>query len=205
MKKLFAGILFVSGICGLYAKEIKVKVVPGEQWSQRKPQCAVWICDENNNYVDTLFVTKSASEKAWKFSPKEGRPDSLPVWYGFAKVNPAKPKTAELDAVTGATPKAAIEASRNLKLEEGKSYIVYAEVNQSFDYNEKFTKKNSGVNGQPSVIYSERIEAGSSASKTSLKFAGTGSVSGADGNIHSDNKDFLTTAKNIIKDVIVSY
>lgn len=35
---------------------------------------------------------------------------------------------------------------------EDKEYLIKAEFNTSFDYNDFYTKKNSGVNGQPSVI-----------------------------------------------------
>lgn len=42
---------------------------------------------------------------------------------------------------------------------EDKEYLIKAEFNTSFDYNDNYTKKTSGVNGQPSVIYSARIPA----------------------------------------------
>lgn len=202
MKKLITilTLSLVSGFC--FAKELTVNIVPGKIWENRKPQCAVWICDSDGNYLDTIYVTKSAAKKGWKFSPKEGRPDSLPIWYASAKVNPASP-AQNFDAVASATPKKSITVSHNVRLETGKNYIVYAEVNQSFDYNETYTKKNSGVNGQPSVVYSKEFTANSGSSEIELAFAGTGSLDGSNGRISKSETSKLTTAKDIIAHVYV--
>ena len=39
----------------LFAQNITVQINPGEQWNKRVPQCAIWLEDENNNYIDTIF------------------------------------------------------------------------------------------------------------------------------------------------------
>lgn len=202
MKKLTT-ILTLTFICGFcFAKDLTVNIVPGKIWENRKPQCAVWICDSNGNYVDTIYVTNSAAKKGWKFSPKAGRPDSLPVWYFSANVNPASP-AQNFDAVASATPKKSITVSHNVPLENGKTYIAYTEVNQSFDYNETYTKKNSGVNGQPSVVYSKEFIASNESFEIELDYTGTGSLDGSSGNISKSESSKLTSAQDIIAHVFV--
>ncbi len=145
----------VSAFC--FAESLTVYVEPGEIWAKRAPQLAVWLETEDGAFVETLFVTKSASKKSWIASPKEGRPESLPDWYKASGVNPAKKTVEGLDAYTGATPKKGITFCRQVALEDGLNYVVKAQINQSFDYNDYYTKKNSGVDGQPAVLYAGKI------------------------------------------------
>ena len=192
-----------------FAKEITTSIIPGKMWSERAPQCAVWIEDENGIFVDTIYVTKSAAKKGWKFSPKEGRPDSLPAWYGAAGINPAAPTVKNFDAVASATPKKSITVTSNLNLQTGKKYIVKAEVNQSFDYNEFWTKKNSGVNGQPSLIYSGEFVAGgklaANDSEIVLTLQGHGDLEGKSKKIFTTEMEKITTAIQIIGKVVVAF
>lgn len=189
------------------AAEIKVNIVPGEYWKKRSPQCAVWIENENNEDITTLYVTKSVAKNRFSFAPKEGRPDSLPVWLSVTKSSKEKTKLDDktLDAVTSATPKQSVTVSKELNLEKGKTYFIKVEVNQSFDYNDYFTKKNSGVNGQPSVIYLGKIVPGEEKQEIELEILGTGSVTGKNGKIYDDNLEELTTAKEIIKNIFVVF
>jgi len=186
----------------IFSQELKVNIVPGKMWEKRTPQCAVWICDSNGEYIDTLYVTESAAKKSWKFSPKNGRPDSLPVWYFSSKCNPSSP-AEKFDAVSSPTPKKSITISKHLNLEKGKKYFVMSEVNQSFDYNDFFTKANSGVNGQPSVVYSEEFILENEPFEIELTFSGNGSIDGSNGNISKDEEKKLTTAKDIIAHIFV--
>lgn len=220
MKKLFLVITVTFNfIWGAFAHNVnvQVKLEQGPVWKKRAPQCAVWIEDTDGTYGETIFVTKSASKKAWKFSPADGRPDSLPVWYNASSVNPADVMAAEgrkeIDAVTGATPKAAGSGKASaddgntcwkIELQAGKTYVIRVEVNQSFDYNDHWTKNNSGVNGQPSVVYSKTFTVKNEISEYILDFAGTGSIDGSNGKISKDEIEFLTTAKDIISRIIVT-
>ena len=219
MKKFISVILVLVSFAAAFAKEISVMVTPGKNWKEkREPQVAVWLEDEEGNYIRTLYVTERASHKSWIFSPKEGRPESLPVWYGASKdgstsdkesaspatasapANPSAPLSRSLDAVTGATPKSALTLTAQI---EDRACIIKAEFNNSFDYNDFYTKKNSGVNGQPSVVYTAKIPADLAAGQEiTLDFAGTGSLTGEDSAI-SKNTQNLTTAKEIVKSVTV--
>lgn len=204
MKKLiaiFSFILLAGNI--LSAREVKISVGAGPNWKEKgNAQFAVWLEDSEGNYLKTLYVTKKASKKSWIFSPAKGRPESLPVWYHSSKHECAKnvksKKEPSLDAVTSATPKGGVIF--NSLLEENKSYIIKAEFNTSFDYNDFYTKKSSGVNGQPSVVYQAEIPADftEGSEEIRLTFAGTGSLDGSDGIIHPDSSK-LTTALSIVK------
>lgn len=60
-------------------------------------QYAVWIEDNDGNFVRTLFVTRFTGEGGYK-----RRADSCPTWVSKAK--PQDASEEEVDAVTGATP-----------------------------------------------------------------------------------------------------
>lgn len=204
MKKITMNIIICCFVAAA-ATALTVFIGPGKIWGERKPQFAVWVENTDGTFVKTLYVTKSASSKGWTFGPDEGRPESLPVWYAAKGQDPAKKlKKNELDVSTGATPKKGTVIKIDSELEPGKTYVIKAEFNQSFDYNETWTKENSGVNGQPSVIYTGLITPDGSEQEVTLTFAGTGSVDGSDGMIHTEFSDKITTAKNIIDRIYFS-
>lgn len=192
MKKCFF-VFCLSLFAVSFAKEVTVSVGAGKNWKQKmNPQFSVWLEDSEGNFVRTLYVTSRAAKKNWIFGPKEGRPESLPVWYGSAG------KSEGIDVVTGATPKGGVVFKT--VLEDDREYFIKAEFNNSFDYNDTFTKKNSGVNGQPSVVYGAELTSDFKG-EVKLEFLGTGSVNAGDGNIHK--AEGLTTAKDIVQCITV--
>ena len=190
MKKIFASVLLSAAAAFIWAEKISVAVNPGEAYSKRAPQIAVWVEDSDGTYVDTLFVTKKASGNKWIGSPKDGRPESLPDWYRAKGQNPAvKISKDDLDATTSATPKKGIVISKDLELEKGKTYVFKCQANQSFDYNDYYTKKNSGVDGQPAVLYAGEIIPDGTEKEIKLML---------------NNKiEFITTADKIIESIYV--
>ncbi|MCQ2248469.1 MAG: DUF2271 domain-containing protein [Treponema sp.] len=190
MKKTFASIFFIATAAFIWAEKISVAVNPGVAYSNRAPQLAVWIEESDGTYVDTLFVTKKASENKWIGSPKDGRPESLPNWYKSKGQNPASTISRDdLDATTSATPKKGIVIEKELPLKKGKTYVFKCQANQSFDYNEFYTKKNSGVDGQPAVLYAGEIVPDGSEKEIKLEFSGS--------------RKNLTTADKIIESIYV--
>ena len=190
MKKIFASVLLSVAAAFIWAEKISVAVNPGEAYSKRAPQIAVWIEDSDGTYVGTLFVTKKASGNKWIGSPKDGRPESLPDWYRAKGQNPAvKISKDDLDATTSATPKKGIVISKDLELEKGKTYVFKCQANQSFDYNEYYTKKNSGVDGQPAVLYAGEMIPDGTEKEIKLEFSGS--------------REKLTTADKIIERIYV--
>lgn len=190
MKKIFASVLLSAAAAFIWAEKISVAVNPGEAYSKRAPQIAVWVEDSDGTYVDTLFVTKKASGNKWIGSPKDGRPESLPDWYRAKGQNPSeKISKDEVDATTSATPKKGIVISKDLELEKGKTYVFKCQANQSFDYNEYYTKKNSGVDGQPAVLYAGEMIPDGTEKEIKLEFSGS--------------REKLTTADKIIESIYV--
>lgn len=191
MKKIFASILLSAAAAFVWAEKISVAVNPGEAYSKRAPQIAVWVEDSDGTYIDTLFVTKKASGNKWIGSPKDGRPESLPDWYRAKGQNPAeKISKDEVDATTSATPKKGIVISKDLELEKGKTYVFKCQANQSFDYNDYYTKKNSGVDGQPAVLYTGEIIPDGTEKEIKLML--------------NNKSEFITTADKIIESVYVA-
>lgn len=193
---------------------ITVTIIPGTDWkNKRSPQIAIWIEKQDNTYVKTLFVSQRAGKKNWIFGPEEGRPESLPVWYHTAGLSSAKTgKTdtavtakADTDAVTAATPAGKTQIQESTDLPAGDTYVIKIEVNHSFDYNEYWPKSAarsspaySGVNGQPSVIYTAILNTQPDTADVSFTPSGTGSIDGSDGMIHN-NLATLTSALSIIE------
>jgi hypothetical protein len=219
MKKLILAIIAVSLIScfgnnsgnknnsssSLNGKELTVE--PGEKWlgkrkiflfsMDRTPQMAAWIEDEQGNYISTIIVTNKIAKEKWINAPKEGRPEALPVWNHRIQTG-----TGQIDAVSSATPKGSVDIQiNNGSLANGQEYNVYLEINHSFDYNNFWTENNSGVNGQPSLIFHAKITAGIPGMIRLIPI-GHGSVDGLNGNIVKQ-LDSFTSAFTIIKDAYI--
>jgi len=197
--------------------QLTIYFEPGKAYSHTKwmfiipikltPQMAFWIEDSNGELVTTIYLTKKAAKNSWMGAAEE-RPEALPVFTTCRNNSPLK-KRSVADTISGATPKAHnndIHAMGISGLEYGQTYTVYAEINSSFDYNSEYNKKNSGVNGQPSLIYkadfiyrnkTEALENG-----IRLKPIGTGSVEGLDGKIY-DKLSTLTNALQILDKIYI--
>ena len=166
---------------------------------KKTPQLAAWIDDNNENYLSTITVTNKGGKKSWRSAPKEGRPEALPVWNN--KV--LNSSSESIDAVSSASSKETLEAHiTDNVLSQGNEYNLYLEINHSFDYNDFWTKDNSGVNGQPSVIYHAKFIAGKPG-KVNLVPVGHGSVDGSNGKI-TQALDNLTTSLKIIKSAVLT-
>ena len=186
-------------------KNMELSIEPGEHWQGKMkvfifsinntPQLAAWIEDTEGKYISTITVTNRSAKKTWRSAPKEGRPEALPVWNHRILNSSAQ---TDIDTVSSATPKGAVDTSiNNDALINGHEYNVYLEINHSFDFNDTWTENNSGVNGQPSVIYHAKFTAGQPGT-IDLTPIGYGSVDGSDGNI-TEGLVGLTTALDMIK------
>ena len=164
------------------------------------PQVACWIETTDGAYLGTIYVTRKTARMRWFGAPKAGRPEALPVWAHARTQASLGP-----DAVSGATSAGTVrvESPAGEGLAAG-TYVVKLEVNSSFDYNERYTRANSGVNGQPSIIYSGRIDVGKGETEADLAPIGTGSVDGSNGNI-TPGLAGITTAAQILQSARVIY
>jgi len=188
---------------------MELNVEPGEHWQstmkififnkKKSPQIAAWIEDSDGNYIATIAISEKSAKGNWMSAPKEGRPEALPVWSHKQQNYLA----TTLDAVSSATIKGSFGANIDrTSLVDGNSYNVYLEINHSFDYNDHWTKDNSGVNGQPSLVYQTQFIAGQPG-RIPLVPIGHGSADGSDGNIINGLENF-TSALSIVKSAYVT-
>lgn len=98
---LMAAVLLVSGCAAPAAEQRDSDIVTvtfnfEKQQGYASNQFAVWVEDLEGNLVKTLFATKFTAKGGF-----EQRPDAIPVWVARAGLA----QGANVDAVTGATPK----------------------------------------------------------------------------------------------------
>jgi hypothetical protein len=86
----------------------------------------------------------------------------------------------------------------------GVSCAARLEINRAYDYNETYTKKNAGVTGQPSLIYSCEINVGSGPSRGVFAPWGTGSLDGSDGTVKPGLAG-ITTALHLLQSAEIQY
>jgi len=187
---------------------ITVELVPGPQYAKQarvlwytytvRPQVAAWLETHDGRYVATLYVTEAVVTRRYRSAPKTGRPEALPVWSHLSK--------EQVDAVSSPTTAAATVkygSDQASSLPVGK-YIVKLETNRSYDWNRTYTKKNSGVNGQPSLVYEAEIEVGSGPVEASFRPVGRGSVDGRDGRVQP-GLNGIDTALELFTSLKVAY
>ncbi len=191
--------------------QFTLRVTPGPDYSASTrillfikmplhPQMACWLESLDGHFLGTIYVTAKGEKKKFYAAPAAGRPEALPVWYHVQSSG-----APAADAVSGATSAGAAEhvAKAPAGLAPGR-YAAFLEVNRSFDYNDRFTKKNSGVNGQPSIVYRAEIVVGPAGSKAVCAPIGTGSVDGSDGRV-TPGLDGITTALTLIEKAEIEY
>ena len=71
-----SGDIHVEGI--LKGIDIVIDIEPGEEWIHvepynNAPTFAVWITDEEGNYIETIYVTKKAATQDWSFARGDKR------------------------------------------------------------------------------------------------------------------------------------
>lgn len=203
-------------------ERISLELVPGSQYSRRMgflmfgytvvPQIAVWIESEDGKYIRTLYVTDLAVSGKFRAAPKSGRPEVLPVWTALTRSEAAAAGSRatdlkeSIDAVS--SPSVSGSAVRfgndSVRMLPAGTYIIKAETNRSYDWNARYTKLSSGVNGQPSIIYSARLETGNGRREATFVPLGTGSVDGSDGEIQPGIEG-IDTALELFSSMKVSY
>jgi hypothetical protein len=185
--------------------------------NQKNCQMAIWLTDENGNFVDTVYVTKKTAQKGMgnrggglddRFGGS--RLSTLPVWahqrgvdYGGGNFYPTRDQPLP-DAVSSATPRAGDfiwEWRPEKDLKPGK-YYYYVEVNKSFDRNDSHDY--SWYRGQPSVVWRGDLQVGERPFESRARIVGHGHVAGKDGSINPDLST-LTTALRLIEAVKVIY
>jgi len=184
------------------------------------PQMAIWLEDKRGNYLQTLYVTKKASNSSYIqslfASDNVRRPEALPHW-SFSRgiksddglMMPSKLKPVA-DAITGATPLSSFDL-RTVTDVENSEVVVKFEVNRSFDFNDVYHKdafpndaiySGGGSSAQPSLIYAATVNLSGGERYHFMSLIGRGHHSGKDGDIYTDLSG-ITTAKEMVSRIIV--
>ncbi|GJM60556.1 hypothetical protein PEDI_11080 [Persicobacter diffluens] len=193
------------------------------------PLFAIWLEDFEGHYLHTLYVSQSISSSVFAIAKREGdkvlpgiqrRPEALPYWSHKRGIQASDglyvPLEAapDLDGVSGATPVKSFVINSQHQPKGEQEYRVMMEVNQSFDWNEYYSKdrfpedpiySGSGVVGQPSLVYSAILSASELDRKTHkiMELIGHGHHSGQDGELYEDLSK-VTTAKEIAERIILT-
>ncbi len=187
------------------------------------PTLVIWVEDIEGNYISTIYITKSFASGEYNYEMlgdsiwlnREGpsyQPASLPYWtYKKGLINDKElvPTTQNpfIDAYTGATPTSSFTINRKSE-NKTKNYKILLEINQLGDWNRYWTNdkypesaayKNSA---QPSLVYSVVIDQNSQ--EYYLNPIGHGDPLGNSGKLYT-NISTLTTAKNILEEIVVSF
>lgn len=184
------------------------------------PQMAVWVEDKQGNYLETLYVTKKASNSSYiqsLFGDEEvRRPEALPHWSFSRGIKSSDglmmPTSAQpiADAITGATPLSSFDL-RTVTDTKYQEVVVKFEINRSFDFNEVYhanafpddaVYSGSGFSAQPSLIYAATVDLNGGDKYYFMTLLGRGHHSGKDGKIHTDLSG-ITTAREMVNRIIV--
>ena len=188
------------------------------------PTFVFWTEDMNENYLQTLFVTKSfatgifghapINDTLW--GPEPGvakRPAALPYWWHKCnketiEITVPSPDQPYVDAYTGETPKGSFALKIKTDDINKDKFRVLMEINQPWDWNDFWTNNRYPddyaykTSSQPSLIYSVTIDPGSNIKEYYLNPIGHGHYSGKDGVLYTDLST-ISTARYIINKVIV--
>jgi len=183
------------------------------------PQIAVWLENQDGDFIRTLYVTGKAANSGYYSAEKgEGRtkrPETLPYWSHKRGVQTSdglfmpEMDSTEFDGRTAATPKGDHRITMASDIKTG--YRLMVEVNRSYDFNEYYHKdrfpndpiySGSGSSGQPSLIYQATLQP-ESQTQYMLELVGHGHHSGQNGELYL-GLDEITTAKQIISFMVAS-
>jgi hypothetical protein len=188
------------------------------------PTFVFWTEDINENYLQTLFITKSfatgifghapLNDTIWGTEPGVAkRPAALPYWWHKSnkesiEITIPSPDQPYVDAYSGETPKGSFALKIKTNNITNNKFRLLMEINQPWDWNDfwtnnKFPDDNAyKTSCQPSLIYSVTIDPKSKIKEYYLNPIGHGHYSGKDGLLYTDLST-ITTARHIINKVKV--
>ncbi len=194
------------------------------------PLFAVWAEDLNGNYLQTLYVSRSIATSVFEYGKKTGeqwepavvrRPEALPRWSHKRGIQAAdgyhlpSGQTADqdLDGYTGATPHNNFIVSSKLQLKGLETVRIFFELNQSYDWNDYYSKNRfpddkiysgSGKVGQPALVYTTEVDLKRPSKKSYLlEPLGHSHHSGQTGELFTDFAN-ITTALEIVDRIILT-
>ena len=186
------------------------------------PTFAIWVEDMQENYIETLFVTRSLATGIWgygeiapgRWKPEPGhnvRPATLPYWLykrGGGKMLLPTPQNPVTDAISGATPVGDFVLETRVPAGAPQKFRLLMEINQICDWNEYWTNDrypddpDYKSSSQPAVVYAVTIDPASGVSEYYMNPIGHSHYAGKDGKLYTDLTT-LTTALQIANNIVV--
>lgn len=201
--------------------ELEVEMIRGE--GHNHPLMAIWVEDEQENFIQTLFVAESIGKGVFQhgdasrgfWMPGEiRRPAALPYWShrrgiqgedGFYLPTPSDPVP---DAYTGPTPGKSFILHTRLDDAGPKRFRILFEINQTWDWNEYWTNnkfpedEQYKTSCQPALVYAVSIDLENPLDEYVMEIIGRSHHAGTTGELF-DDLHTLTTALHIAKEIKV--
>lgn len=204
---------------GAAGPPIRIEFTKGEEHNH--PLMAIWIEDMQGKFVQTIFVAESIGKGVFqhgdastgKWMPGEiRRPAALPVWSHRRGIRAEDglflPTTQNPvpDAFTGPTPPQSFVIESRLENEDLRQFMVFFEINQTWDWNEYWTNNKYPDNDeyktscQPALVYKAIVNLDDEQKEYRMRLVGHSHYAGEDGEIYEDVSTF-TTARNIAEEI----
>ncbi len=211
----------IKTTAGKGGPEIQIEFYKGP--AHNHPTIAVWIEDLEQNYLQTLYVTRYIGTGIFghgalgpgRWSPEPGRavrPAALPYWLHKRSPDDSlrlpSPENPVTDAITSATPRGDFLLASQTPDSIPAKFRLLLEVNQTWDWNDYWTNnkfpddQEYKTSCQPSVIYAVTIDTNDGMSTYYMNPIGHGHYSGQDGRLYTDLST-LTTALDIADQIVV--
>lgn len=189
---------------------IRIDFTKGEEFYY--PLIVFWIEDEQGNYIETIYASKSIATGVFKFGVNEKgkwapgerrRSAALPYWghkRGFKAPDGLflpTPKEPLPDAITGATPKASFVLKSFVK-PNLKKFRLMMEINQTWDWNNYWhnnlypNDEEYKTSCQPALVYMAEVDVAQIDQVFELKPIGHSHYSGKTGELFPDISTFTT-------------
>lgn len=202
-------------------QEIRVDFYKGKAFNY--PMMAVWLEDEDDKYIQTIYVAKSVATGTFRYGRQENNkwveapkraPQTLPYWAhrrgvaasdGLFMPEPSNPVP---DAYTGATPTTGFSIISKADNKLHGTVKVLFELNQNWDWNEYWTNDRYPddeyykMSCQPALVYVVKIDTRNVESSYRMMPFGHSHYSGKTGELFTDLST-LTTALQIADSVVV--
>jgi len=201
--------------------EIEITFIKGKEHNH--PLMAVWIESDNGQFIQTLYIAESIGKGVFKRGdPSSGkwmpgeirRPAALPYWSHRRGIKASdglfipEPENPVPDAYTGPTPSGNFILHTKIENKDIKTFTIYFEINQSWDWNEYWTNnkcpddKEYKTSCQPALVYSARIDTDNLQPEYVLRVTGHSHYSGQNGELY-DDLSTITTALEIAREIKV--
>ncbi len=187
------------------------------------PIFAFWIEDKAGHFLQTLYVSESLGKGIFKHgdnSTGEWKPDeircpaALPFWSHHRGIKASDglyipdSKCPIPDAYTGPTPSGNFILTTNLDSVNIREFVIYFEVNQTWDWNEYWTNsmypedENYKTSCQPALVYKTEVNLDDPSAEYEMKVIGHSHYSGKTGKLNNDLST-ITTALQIVQNIKV--